>query len=206
MKIFVLLIIAATIGHSIAPEIYGIKDTGSMNLPNIDVNLSIDCTNKNLELFSNVDDAQVTMFYTDYGYSPLPNRVKTNEEGYAIMEVPGSLNYLTGLFILRIDKQGFKSREIEFTYGKCFQNENIIYNGTVDVGEKIIEEIEESNISENKTIDEEIVDNKSEIKVEIEPNIIESEVEEDSQPKEKTSSNCIFGIILLGLLILGVKR
>ncbi|MBN1170507.1 hypothetical protein JXA56_05790 [Candidatus Micrarchaeota archaeon] len=146
MKLFaVLLLIAGSVmAFAITPDYLGIHDTGSKSLPTMDIEISIDCNNKDLTVTvmeggGAIQNAETTLFYTDYGYQPLPNRGKTDSEGKVTMNVPGTLNFLTGLFILRVDRQGYQSREIEFAYEKCFEEpplETVVYEGTMDIGEQ----------------------------------------------------------------------
>lgn len=123
-----MMVIGFSCAFMVNPDYRGIKDTGNDNLDALTVTITLDCDSKDLlvEVLSNRTDeplsgAETTLFYTQYGYQPLPNRGKTDSEGKARMSVPGTLDYLTGLFILRVDKQDYQSREIEFMYTKCFQ-------------------------------------------------------------------------------------
>jgi len=61
------------------------------------------------------------LFYTDYTYQALPNPGKTDAAGKTTIPVPGTLRFLSAMFTLRVDKAGFQSREVEFTYAKCFE-------------------------------------------------------------------------------------
>jgi len=123
-----MLIIGFSCAFMVNPDYRGIKDTGNDNLDKLAVTITLDCDSKDLlvtVLSNSTDDpitgAETTLFYTQYGYQPLPNRGKTDNDGKTRMSVPGTLDYLTGLFILRVDKQNFQSREIEFMYTKCFE-------------------------------------------------------------------------------------
>ncbi len=113
---------------SVRPDYLGIKDTGNQSLPKLDVGIMIDCGSKaaTVTVASNatglaVVGARAYMFYTDYGYNALPNPGVTDSSGIAVMPVTGNIRYLTALFVLRVDDPSFQSREIEYTYQKCFQ-------------------------------------------------------------------------------------
>lgn len=130
MRLLVIALLLASLcaAFTVNPTYRGIKDTGSASLPKLDVDITIDCDTKDLvvQVSSNesgepVPGARTYLFYTDYTYQALPNPRTTNEEGLAVMPVPGSIRFLTALFILRVDAQSHQSREIEFTYEKCFQ-------------------------------------------------------------------------------------
>ncbi|MFN7991276.1 MAG: hypothetical protein U0R44_03925 [Candidatus Micrarchaeia archaeon] len=126
---FLLLLIAGLcMAFSVRPAYIETKDTGNQNLPTLDVGITIDCGDKSVEVEvrSNqsgeaVKDAKTYMFYTDYEYQALPNPGTTDAGGKATMAVPGNLKFLTALFILRVDHTQFRSREIEYTYKKCFE-------------------------------------------------------------------------------------
>jgi len=63
--------------------------------------------------------ANLYLFYTQYEYQLIATG-KTGSDGIGTVNVIGNRDYLTRLFILRADKSGYQSREMEFTYKKCF--------------------------------------------------------------------------------------
>ncbi len=124
--IFLLLLAAAASAFTVKPTFFDTHDTGSDSLPTLDVGITIDCDTKDLvvdvsEDGDAIEGASTVLFYTDYGYQPLPNPGKTGSDGTVTMTVPGTIDFLTGLFILRVDASGYQSREIEFAYEKCFE-------------------------------------------------------------------------------------
>jgi len=125
---FILLACGSALAFSVRPSFIEIQDTGNDNLPKLDVVITVDCDTKQagVEVASNetgdaVEGATAYLFYTDYTYQPLPNPGKTDSSGKATIPVPGTLRFLKAMFTLRVDAQGFQSREIEFTYAKCFE-------------------------------------------------------------------------------------
>jgi hypothetical protein len=121
-----LLGIGLAMALAVRPDYLGVQDTGNGNLPTMDVALTIDCgTNalgvevKSNETGETVADASTYLFYTNYGYQAISSG-KTGQDGISAMAVTGKMNLLTALFIIRVDKPGFQSREIEFAYKKCF--------------------------------------------------------------------------------------
>ena len=119
----------STITHafSVAPEHIEIQDTGNERLPPLNVQFVVDCDSKQINASvismrdgTPVSGADVFLFYTNYGYQ-LISTGKTGNDGIATLNVVGNMNYLTALFILRVDQSNFRSREIEFTYQKCFE-------------------------------------------------------------------------------------
>ncbi len=122
-----LCLAALSSAYSVKPDYLGIKDTGNQSLPKMDITITLDCDTKaaTISVSSNdtglpVQGAKTYMFYTDYGYNALPNPGTTDALGMAVMNVTGNIRYLTALFVLRTDDPAFQSREIEFTYQKCF--------------------------------------------------------------------------------------
>jgi hypothetical protein len=123
----VLLILGIVTAATVAPKYIGVKDTGKESLPKMDISIMINCDNKDLSIKissndsgSPVSGASEYLFYTDYGYQPIGS-AKTGADGTVGMKVPGTINFLTGLFILRSDHSGHQSREIEFSYESCFK-------------------------------------------------------------------------------------
>jgi len=124
---FLAALVLAASAFSVVPHFIDVQDTGSESLPSLDVGISLDCDSKNVTVTVLSDDdgtpvagADARLFYTDYTYQPLPNPGKTDSKGMAGLPVPGTLKFLNAMFVLRVDKQGFKSREIEFAYEYCF--------------------------------------------------------------------------------------
>lgn len=128
LLLIALLLTGLAMAFTVKPDYIEIKDTGHQSLPTLDVGITIDCDTKNLSVHvaSNatgeaVQGAKTYLFYTDYTYQALPNPGTTGADGITAMPVPGTIRFLTAMFILRVDKKDFKSREIEFTYQKCFE-------------------------------------------------------------------------------------
>lgn len=125
---FLALLAAGTaMAFSVNPDYLGIRDSGNPNLPRLNVSISIDCDSKVLTVgvASNatgepVGGANAYLFYTDYAYQLIASGT-TGTDGIANINVMGSRNYLTDLFIMHVEKPAFQTREIEFTYKKCFE-------------------------------------------------------------------------------------
>ncbi len=124
----ILLALACIAGaFSVEPDFIDVQETGNENLPSLDVRIGLDCTTKDVgvtvlsdEDGEPLDGAKAYLFYTDYTYQALPNPGTTDAEGSAVIPVPGSIRFLNAMFILRVDKQGFRSKEIQFVYEYCF--------------------------------------------------------------------------------------
>ncbi len=126
MRLFIimLLLVGAAMAFTVKPDYIGILDTGSESLPTLDIDIMIDCdtTDATVEVSSEgqpIEGADAVLFYTDYAYQPLPGGGKTDSDGQLTMAVPGDIDFLTDLYILRVDASGYRSRQIEFSYIKC---------------------------------------------------------------------------------------
>ncbi|MFH1784873.1 MAG: hypothetical protein ABH842_00445 [Candidatus Micrarchaeota archaeon] len=127
MKLYVVLLmmISLTMAFTVKPSYIDTKNTGDPNLGELEIELTVDCSNKQLTAFiTNEDeepiaDAKTYVFYTDYGYQLLGTGT-TDNGGISTINVIGNMDYLSALFIFRADATGYQSQEIEFTYMKCF--------------------------------------------------------------------------------------
>jgi hypothetical protein len=129
MRLLLIALLAAgmCMAFSVQPAYIDVKDTGGQNLPAMNVGISIDCDTKTLTVTATsnksgepVAGAKTYLFYTNYAYQAIASG-QSGADGVATMAVVGSMNYLTSMFILHVEQQQFKTREIEFTYEKCFQ-------------------------------------------------------------------------------------
>ncbi|MDD5340304.1 MAG: hypothetical protein PHV13_03570 [Candidatus ainarchaeum sp.] len=129
MRLLLIALLAAGMctAFSVQPTHIATKDTGSQNLPAMNVDITIDCDTKTLTVTARsnqtgepVVGARTYLFYTNYAYQVIATGA-TGEDGTGSMDVIGNRDYLTSLFILRTDHTEFRSREIEFTYQKCFE-------------------------------------------------------------------------------------
>ncbi|MFH1520223.1 MAG: hypothetical protein ABID61_01115 [Candidatus Micrarchaeota archaeon] len=125
LLIVFLIIMGLCMAFTVKPTYIAIKNTGNDNLDSVKVDLTVDCETKQLIVkVDSINDQPISgastyVFYTNYGYQ-LIGTGTTNSNGISIMDIVGNMNYLTSLFIFRVDAPGHKSQEIEFTYGKCF--------------------------------------------------------------------------------------
>ncbi|MDD5172273.1 MAG: hypothetical protein PHF60_04530 [Candidatus ainarchaeum sp.] len=125
----VLLLFGLSMAFTVHPNYIEIKDTGNENLDTMEVGITVDCDSKMLTVSARANDtdqpianADIYLFYTDYGYQVIGTG-ETGADGTGTIDVIGNVNYLTGLFILRVDNPQFRSRETEFTYEKCFEEQ-----------------------------------------------------------------------------------
>ncbi|VVC03983.1 Uncharacterised protein [Candidatus Bilamarchaeum dharawalense] len=127
MRLLIMFLIIASLcmAFTVKPTYIAVKNTGNESLEPPKVELLIDCATKQLKATISSEDDQVIqnaktyIFYTNYGYQ-LIGTGTSNSEGVSTINVIGTMNYLTALFIFRVDAPGYRSQEIEFTYKKCF--------------------------------------------------------------------------------------
>ncbi len=127
LLLIALLAVGMCMAFTVQPAYIAIKDTGGQNLPAMNVGISIDCDTKTLTVTATsnqtgepVAGAKTYLFYTNYAYQAIASG-QSGADGVAVMNVVGNMNYLTSMFILHAEQQQFRTREIEFTYEKCFQ-------------------------------------------------------------------------------------
>jgi hypothetical protein len=205
LLIFALMLAGLSTAFNVTPDFLDVQYTGSESLPVMDIDLTIDCDTKDLiidvkdsETEERITGMDTVLFYTDYGYQPLPTPKTTDSEGRVVMQVPGTLDFLTGLFILRVDKQGYRTIEIEFLYEKCFE----------PAPEQEEDEPEEETPPANDTPpvvmpppnDTEPVNETPPLDTSPPANV----TEEPGQ--EETAFACPLGILLLSLLIFKVRK
>ncbi|MEW6036435.1 MAG: hypothetical protein AB1529_07530 [Candidatus Micrarchaeota archaeon] len=118
-----LLLLGLGFAQVVEADIVEEKDTGAEAAPALVAALWLDCESGNatLTLSSNgsrVEGATVFLFRADSAYKLLA-RSSTDEEGVSTVRPQGKTPYLNDLYILRIEKSGFRTKEIEFTFWNC---------------------------------------------------------------------------------------
>ena len=122
-----LLLCGILMATSVRPDFFEVKDTGDKKLPITDVELSINCDSKDItvkptshDTGAPITNAKTYIFFTQYTYQLLTTGT-TDSDGVSTLHITGTVDYLTALFILRVDSPNHQSREIEFAYEKCFK-------------------------------------------------------------------------------------
>jgi len=111
----------------IGPHIYEQQNNGDNNLPEMTYSLSVDCTAAaiNVIVMDNatnpIQDANTYLKYVDFS-SPTIGSGKTDKDGFVIMKLPGNVQLMRGLFIMVIEKKGFRNKEIHFDIVNCLTN------------------------------------------------------------------------------------
>lgn len=136
LSILVCLFVFSTVfSLTITPLYIQVKETGNESLPSQNVSFKINCDTKTLLINSNSDSGlpnpKAYLFNTNYGYSLFGT--SQGQNGKVNLSASGNVNFLTALFILRVDSPGYRSKEIEFTFQKCFDgspDESVVSSDT----------------------------------------------------------------------------
>lgn len=120
-----LLVIGMAAAFSVEPDYYGVRDSGDPDYEPVKVGLTLDCDAKTItaNVTSNrtgapVAGAMLYLFYTDYTYQLIASGT-TGSNGIGKVTPVGNIDHLTDLFIIKVEKPAYKSREMEFGYAKC---------------------------------------------------------------------------------------
>ena len=111
----------------IAPKIYAQNDMGDYTLKQMTYAITVDCDQKLINLTSMDEHIKIlpnVSYYVQYiDYSnPLIASNKTNLNGLGIVNLPGETKFLRGLFVLFMQKSGYKNKEIDFAINGCYSN------------------------------------------------------------------------------------
>ena len=89
--------------------------------------ISVDCTAATIRLivmdeeYQGVQDAKTYLKYVDFA-SPLLSNVVTDKDGFTLHKLPGQTTLMRGLFILVMEKKGFRSKEVHFDISPCYSD------------------------------------------------------------------------------------
>ncbi len=134
MKLLLFLILLPfAFGKMIAPTIYEQNDFGPLSYNEFLYSMSVDCTAATVnaiimdEEFKRVEGAATYLKYIDFA-QPLISTVKSDKDGLVLHKLPGNVKLMRGFFILVIEKNGFRNKEVHFDIGKCWRNETPVIN------------------------------------------------------------------------------
>ncbi|NYZ74314.1 hypothetical protein H0O00_04165 [Candidatus Micrarchaeota archaeon] len=111
----------------VGPRIYEQDDFGDISLDEFTYSISADCTASSITLLvmngSNrpVRDANAYLKYIDFS-TPLMGSGVSNNDGQILFKLPGDVSLMRGLFIIVIEKKGYRSKEVHFDLSPCFTN------------------------------------------------------------------------------------
>ncbi len=111
----------------VGPAIYEQKDFGALNASQFTYSLSVDCNASAITavIYNGTDkpeqDVNILLSYVDFAQPLLANK-DTDKDGTVLLKLPGEVSLMRGLFILVIQKTGFKSKEVHFDLYPCLHN------------------------------------------------------------------------------------
>jgi len=125
-----LFVLSMCMAFSVMPNYIATKNTGDENFEALEAELVIDCSANELTATIMANDSEHTrianaktyLFYTNYAYQIMGTGV-SDENGVSIIRMRGNAEYLTSMFVFRVDATGYRSQEIEFTFSKCLNHE-----------------------------------------------------------------------------------
>ncbi len=130
--LLLLLLFAPLHANVIAPTVYEQKDLGDpIFLHDFTYSLSADCTAATISIIVMddhnvpVEGAYTYLKYVDFS-SPLLAQGPTDREGFILDKLPGSSTLMRGLFILVIEKKGFRNKEVHFDISGCYSNKTAV--------------------------------------------------------------------------------
>ncbi|MEM5814756.1 MAG: hypothetical protein QXD77_02980 [Candidatus Aenigmatarchaeota archaeon] len=127
--LLILLLSAAAHALIVGPFIYEQKDLGDPMSSEFLYSMSVDCTEATISLmvmdesYMPVEGASTYLKYIDYS-SPVIDSGRTGRDGMIIFDLPGNTSLMRGLFILVVEKKGFRSKEVHFDISGCYSNKS----------------------------------------------------------------------------------
>ncbi len=110
---------------AVGPRIYEQKDLGNIDLAQFTYSLSTECNESTISAYvmneSNkpIQEANIYLKYVDFS-TPLMSSSKTDKDGFTLIRLPGNIRLMRGLFIMVIEKKGYRNKEIHFDLSPCF--------------------------------------------------------------------------------------
>ena len=131
ISVRLLLLIMASLAISqalvVGPMIYEQKDMGDIGLKEFVYSMSADCTAGTITItvmnssYMALGGANTYLQYTQFS-SQILSSVQTDPDGVALHKLPGNVKLMQGLFIMVIEKYGYRNKEIHFDLSPCFSN------------------------------------------------------------------------------------
>ncbi len=123
--ILLLLLVSMVYAQRVAPTLIGDKDFGNGDLEEMRYAISAQCKEATVDLmvfdreYKRVPSAKTYLTYVDYEAKLLATNY-TDSQGFRSHKLPGNPRFMRGLFILLIEKEGFRNQEIYFTIDRCY--------------------------------------------------------------------------------------
>ncbi len=119
-----MLTISVAFPTKIIPYVFEHQDFGNEELPIFLYGLGADCEAATIrqETFNEdmepVEGVNSYLLYHDFS-TPLISSGDTDADGIIIHELPSGVDHYTGLFVLTLEKNGYRKKEIHFTITQC---------------------------------------------------------------------------------------
>ncbi len=124
---FLVLLLPLASADIIAPTIYEQKDLGPTAFEEFTYSISVDCTAGTVrvivmdESLKPVKGADSFLKYIDFA-QPLISSVESDKDGFVLHKLPGDVKLMRGFFVLVIQKNEYRSKEIHFDIGRCYSD------------------------------------------------------------------------------------
>lgn len=125
--VMLLLVIGCCSALVVGPRIYEQDDFGDISLSEFTYSISTDCTAAAItvvvmnESLKPVMGANTYLKYVDFA-TPLMGSGVSDKDGRVLLKLPGNVNLMRGLFILVIEKKGYRGKEVHFDLSPCIYN------------------------------------------------------------------------------------
>ncbi len=228
--VFFLLLLTCTVFPNVEMvQIVEERSFGDEALPEFLYSINVDCSNKLIiqEIFDQdvnpVQGAKSYLKYHQYS-SPLLSSKISGEEGGVVHSLPGDPKKMTHLFVIVIEKSGFRKKEVHFDIRICVESDEDLddqddaetsSNDTSIPEDEILPEDGETEIPEEEVIPEESTtpedggegidqleqqEDSDEVEEEPEDILPENDSLETEEPEAAADIACPLPFILLALL------
>jgi hypothetical protein len=207
MRLFFYLLLALAVSMATETEliIFEQRDLGVEYKDEFDdLYITMDCETDTITIYVNsggepVTGAVMRLLYVDYSV-PLLAAGPTGSEGTFEYKLVGERDLMTGLFLVVVEKEGFKNKEAHFDIMRC-----------IGVEEELPEEEPEEELEEEIIIEEELPVEEEELPEEEKPPVANETVVIDTNITEEPEETgleyiCVPSVILLFLSFLSFLK
>ncbi len=214
---FVLLALSVSMAADTELMIYEQRDLGVEYENDFDnLYITMDCETNDMIIYVRDNGAPVTgavvrLIYVDYSV-PLLASGPTTSDGRFTYKLIGERDFMTGLFLAVVEKEGYKNKEAHFDIMRCIEYEEEIPPPPPEELEEEIEELEEE-VEELEEEVEELEEEVEELEEEIEQEVIEENetveinvTENVTGEPEEEGYVCVPALILLLFSFLSLMK
>lgn len=202
--IFFALFLSLSFAATIGPRIFEQDDFGDPSWEQFVYSVGVDCEQATIKLivmdgdYQRVEEANTYLKYVDYS-SPLISSNSTGGDGVVLHKLPGSTQLMRGLFILVIEKQGFRTKEVHFDIYGCYAEEKELPE------EEEIEEETETTEDYPDEEEEEAMENITENETDFTENITENKTADEEGGEEPENDLCLPALLIPLLAVAYIK-